>query len=81
MVCNCIANKTRQLQLFGDQEGEVKSPKLERGGGSFEFPGAPEIDPFLQRFYRQSPISGSKVQVLEGQLSGRVSPPLAFGTF
>ena len=30
--------------------GGVKSPKIRGGGENFEFPGAPEIDPFLQRF-------------------------------
>ena len=52
----------------------VKSLKI-RGGWKFEFPGASEIDPFLQRFYRKSSIWESKVQVFEGQLSGRVPPP------
>ena len=61
--------------------GGFKSPKI-RGGENFEFPGAPEIDPFLQSFSRKSPIWRSKVQVFEGQLSGRVPTPLlAFGTF
>ena len=45
------------------------------GGENFESPGAPENDPFLQRFDRKSSIWGSKVQVFEGQLSGRA--PLA----
>ena len=49
--------------------------KLEGGGENFDFPGAPEIDPSLQRFYRKSPIWGPKVQVFEGQLSGRFPPP------
>ena len=37
--------------------------------------------PNIRGFYRKSPIWRSKVQVFEGQLSGRVPPPLAFGTF
>ena len=45
--------------------------KLERGE-NFEFPAAPKINPFLQRFDWKSPIGGSKVQVFEGQLSGGV---------
>ena len=38
-----------------------------------------KIDPLLQRFYGKWLFWGSKVQVFEGQLSGRVPPPLAFG--
>ena len=54
--------------------GGVKSPKIRRGVKilNVEFP---QIDCFLQRFFRTSPIWGSKVQVFEGQLSGRVPPP------
>ena len=48
-----------------------KEKKIRRGGGEhFEFSGVPEFHPFLQRFYRKSSIWGSKVQALEGQLSG-----------
>ena len=62
--------------------GGVKSPKIRGGGGvNLEIPGVPEIDPFLQRFYRKSPTWGSKVQVFEGQLSVRIPPPPAPGTF
>ena len=39
------------------------------------FRGPLKLTPFLQSFYRKSPIWRSKVQVFEGQLSGRVPPP------
>ena len=55
----------------------IERQKLSRGDfcPGTEFSGVPEFDPFLQRFHRKSPIWGSKVQVFEGQLSGRVPPP------
>ena len=71
--------------LVGNLEtgiGGVKSPKIRGGGWKFWIFRGPWIWPFsTERFYRKSPIWGSKVQVFEGQLSGRVPPPLAFGTF
>ena len=36
--------------------GGVKSPKIRGGGVKILSLGAPETDPFLQRFYRRSPI-------------------------
>ena len=68
--------------FFGDRDrGGSNLRKLE-GGWKLWISRAPEIDPFLQRFYRKSSIWGPKVQVIEGQLSGRVPPPpLAFVTF
>ena len=36
--------------------GGVKSPKIRGGVKILSISGAPEIDPFLQRFYRKSPI-------------------------
>ena len=56
-------------------ETGVKSPKI-IGCENFEFSGVPEFDPFLQRFSRKASIWGSKVQTFQGQLSGRVPPPL-----
>ena len=55
--------------------GGVKSPKIRGGVKMLTFQGPLKFDPFLQSFYRKSPIWGSKVQVFEGQLSGRVPPP------
>ena len=78
-VTSCDAHRAAEIAcLLEIGIGGVKFPKIKGGGGeNFEFPRAPEIDPFLQRFYRKSSVWASKVQVFEGQLSGRVpsSPP------
>ena len=59
----------------GDRDRGGQISKNWRGDENIEFPEAAEIDPFLQRFYRKSPIWRSKVQVFGRQLSGRVPPP------
>ena len=41
-----------------------------REGASFEFPGAPEIDPFLQRFCRKSSSWGVESPSLRGAPCG-----------
>ena len=47
---------------------------LEGGGENFEVPGAPEIDLFLPRFYRKSPIWGVKSPSLRGATFRASSP-------
>ena len=54
--------------------------KLE-GGENFEFPGAPNIDPFYRDSKEKSPIWGVKSPSLRGKTFGASSPLLAFGTF
>ena len=54
--------------------------KLEGGVENFEFPGAPESDPFLQRSY-EIVILGVQGASLQGATFGASPPPLAFGTF
>ena len=47
----------RGRQHLGDRDrGGSNLRKLEGGVKIFEFSGPPKIDPFLQRFYRKSPI-------------------------
>ena len=70
--CRDDTTQTYELET-GIGGGGSNLQKLEGGGWKFKFPGAPEIDPFLQRFYRKSSIWGSK-EAFEGQLSGRVPP-------
>ena len=67
--------------LFGDRDRGVKSPKINEGGENFEFFGAPEIDPFLQRFYRNLQFGGQKSKFSRGNFRGEFPPPLVFGTF
>ena len=54
--------------------GARNAPKVEGGVNILKFSTAPEIDPFLQRFYKKSPLWGSKVQVFQGQFFGPVPP-------
>ena len=58
--------------------GGVNLRKLE-GGEKFKFPGGPENDPFLQRFYRKPPSFGVKSPSLRqatfGEIRFEFSPP------
>ena len=55
----------------------AESPKMRRGGENFEFFGGPFSAEILKKIFNL----GVKSPSFQGQLSGRVPPPLAFGTF
>ena len=76
-VADCRKDFAEQIfwsVMLGDRDtGGSNLRKLE-GGENFEFSGAPEIDPFLQRFDRESPIYGSKSKSSRGNFRGEFPP-------
>ena len=46
-----VAQRVRDHDLETGKGGGSNLRKLEGGAENFEFPGAPEIHPFLQRFF------------------------------
>ena len=55
--------------------GGVKSPKIRGRANILNFQGPLKLTPFYRDAIENRQFWGSKVQVFEGQLSGRVPPP------